>query len=87
VLTFALFATYVAFSQPDHPEKLDEHWRPVQFVCNPCRFCPHLIGHVEIFAQVLHRRFSALYVFTHTILMFLFIYLLIDRFFFCILAL
>ena len=58
-ISFAEFLAYVAWSGARAPHSLNEHWRPVEYLCHPCLFCPHLVGHVETFARdslpVLHR--------------------------------
>lgn len=33
------------------PADLNEHWRPVEYLCSPSLFCPHFIGHVETFQE------------------------------------
>ena len=48
-ISFAQFAAYVAWSGESSPQALNEHWRPVEHLCHPCLFCPHLVGRVETF--------------------------------------
>ncbi|KAK6178012.1 hypothetical protein SNE40_012857 [Patella caerulea] len=49
-VTFEEFLTYVV-DLKDEPGVLNEHWRPIQHICNPCEFRPHLLGKQESFAQ------------------------------------
>lgn len=50
-ITFAEFLTYIADTGQRAPGKLNEHWRPLEYLCDPCVFCPHLIGRMETFRE------------------------------------
>nr|KAG5710308.1 hypothetical protein BaRGS_009024 [Batillaria attramentaria] len=48
-ISFAEFLAYVADNGQRAPQKLNEHWRPVEYLCNPCAFCPQVIGRMDTF--------------------------------------
>ena len=49
-VTFEEFLQYVARFRY-RPMKMNEHWRPLVFICDPCKFHPDIIGKQETFVE------------------------------------
>ncbi|XP_055959325.1 carbohydrate sulfotransferase 11-like [Patella vulgata] len=47
-ISFGEFLEYIV-SKP--PSKLNEHWAPFRYICDPCDFHPDFIGNMETFKQ------------------------------------
>lgn len=47
-ISFAEFVNYVATREP---ARLNEHWKPIQYMCSPCIYRPHVIGKMETFSK------------------------------------
>ncbi|KAK7507870.1 hypothetical protein BaRGS_00000835, partial [Batillaria attramentaria] len=47
-ISFIEFLDYVVSNQPT---RLNEHWKPIQYLCSPCMYRPHVIGKMETFSQ------------------------------------
>ncbi|XP_025107342.1 carbohydrate sulfotransferase 11-like isoform X4 [Pomacea canaliculata] len=47
-ISFREFAEFVVSMQP---AQLNEHWKPIQHLCSPCIYRPHVVGKMETFAQ------------------------------------
>lgn len=45
------FNEFVEFVVSRDPRTLNEHWKPIQFLCSPCLYRPHILGKMETFAQ------------------------------------
>ena len=44
-VTFREFVEYIVqHSEWTGSDQLNGHWRPIQYVCDPCQFKPHFIG-------------------------------------------
>ncbi|ESO97579.1 hypothetical protein LOTGIDRAFT_104299 [Lottia gigantea] len=52
-VTFLEFLKYVLSLKEflSNPAVFNEHWRPIQYMCNPCQYRPHFIGKLETFSQ------------------------------------
>ena len=49
-VTFKQFVRFVVLEEQRQGE-IGDHWRPIQRLCNPCLFQPHVVGKMESFAQ------------------------------------
>ena len=44
-VTFREFVEYIVHqSETTGSGRLNGHWRPIQYVCDPCQFKPHFVG-------------------------------------------
>ncbi|XP_041371204.1 carbohydrate sulfotransferase 11-like [Gigantopelta aegis] len=49
-VSFEDFLRYV-IHYGSKPMKMNEHWRPIVFICDPCKFQPDMIGKQETFVE------------------------------------
>ena len=48
-ISFKEFVEYVATRSSG--KVLNEHWKPIQYLCSPCQYHPHIIGKIETFSN------------------------------------
>ena len=50
-VTFQEFLQFITDRGLKSPVKLNGHWRPIQYYCNPCIFKPHIVAKMETFSR------------------------------------
>ncbi|RUS73470.1 hypothetical protein EGW08_018768, partial [Elysia chlorotica] len=50
-ISFEEFLIYVSTTGKTNPLVLNDHFQPIHIGCNPCRFKPNFVGHVETLNQ------------------------------------